>query len=129
MNEQDSVLLAQVTTRTEENSRRITSLEDELKQLQDEQKAIYKIATSVELIAQRVGHIEEKVSDTNMKVDAQARAWQETEQKLRERVENAANQPYKNTADNVNKIKVAIITAICAALASGLVAAIIAAAK
>ncbi|MBQ6236338.1 MAG: hypothetical protein IJK54_10515 [Clostridia bacterium] len=77
-------------------------------------------------IAQRVGHIEEKVNDTNQKVDAQAKAWVETEKRLQEKVDETANKPLKRTVDNVNSIKVAVITAICTALASGVVAAAIA---
>lgn len=126
MTEQESLLLVQTAARSEENARRISDIESDIKQIQDDQKAIYKIATSVELIAQRVGHIEEKVNDTNIKVDAQAKAWQETEKRLQEKVNETANNPLKRTADNVNSIKVAIITAICTALAGGAVAAIIA---
>lgn len=83
-------------------------------------------ATSVELIAQRVSNIETKVDDTNSKVDAQAKAWQETERKLSERVNEAENKPYKQIAGNVNSIKVAIITGICTLLVSGIIGAIIA---
>lgn len=126
MTEQDSRLLIETAARSEENTRRIENIESDIKQIQDDQKAIYKIATSVEVIAQRVGHIEEKVNDTNQKVDAQAKAWVETEKRLQEKVDETANKPLKRTADNVNSIKVAVITAICTALASGVVAAAIA---
>lgn len=126
MTEQDSRLLIETAARSEENTRRIKSIESDIKQIQDDQKAIYKIATSVELIAQRVGHIEEKVDDTNQKVDAQAKALIETEKRLQEKVDETSNRPYKRTSDNVNSIKVAIITAICTAFASGLIAAAIA---
>lgn len=91
----------------------------------NEQKEIYKIATSVELIAQRVSNIESKVDDTNRKVDAQTKAWQETEKKLSEKVSETENKPYKDIAKNVNSVKLAVITAICTLLATGIVSAII----
>ena len=96
-------------------------MEAEMREIKNEQKAIYKIATSVEVIAQRVSNIEDKVVDTNQKVDSQAKAWQETERRLTE----AQNEPYKRTANNVNSVKVAIITAICTFLATGILGAII----
>ena len=82
MTEQETVMLIETEQRCKSNTHRIDNLEGELKEIQSEQKAIYKIATSVELIAQRVSNIEGKVDDTNRKVDAQAKAWQETERKL-----------------------------------------------
>ena len=72
MTEQETVLLIETEQRCKSNTHRIDNLEGELKEIQSEQKAIYKIATSVELIAQRVSNIEGKVDDTNRKVDAQA---------------------------------------------------------
>ena len=120
MTEQETVLLIETEQRCKSNTHRIDTLEGELKEIQSEQKAIYKIATSVELIAQRVSNIEGKVDDTNRKVDAQAKAWQETERKLSE------NKPYKQIANNVNTVKVAIITCISTLLVSGIIGAIIA---
>lgn len=65
MTEQETVLLIETEQRCKSNTHRIDNLEGELKEIQSEQKAIYKIATSVELIAQRVSNIEGKVDDTN----------------------------------------------------------------
>ena len=101
MTEQETVLLIETEQRCKSNTHRIDNLEGELKEIQSEQKAIYKIATSVELIAQRVSNIEGKVDDTNRKVDAQAKAWQETERKLSEKVNETENKPYKQIANNL----------------------------
>lgn len=60
------------------------------------------------------------------KVDAQAKAWQETERKLSEKVNETENKPYKQIANNVNTVKVAIITCISTLLVSGIIGAIIA---
>ena len=121
MTEQETVLLIETEQRCKSNTHRIDNLEGELKEIQSEQKAIYKIATSVELIAQRVSNIEGKVDDTNRKVDAQAKAWQETERKLSEKVNETENKPYKQIANNVNTVKVAIITCISTLLVSGII--------
>ena len=125
MTDQETVMLIETEQRCKSNTHRIDNLENELKEIQSEQKAIYKIATSVELIAQRVSNIETKGDDTNSKVDAQVKAWQETERKLSEKVNETENKPYKQIASNVNSIKVAVITCICTLLVSGIIGAIV----
>ena len=47
MTEQETVLLIETEQRCKSNTHRIDTLEGELKEIQSEQKAIYKIATSV----------------------------------------------------------------------------------
>lgn len=126
MTEQETVMLIETEQRCKSNTHRIDNIEMEIKEIQSEQKAIYKIATSVELIAQRVSNIEGKVDDTNRKVDAQVKAWRETENKLSEKMNETENKPYKQIAMNVNSVKVAVITCVCTLLVSGLIGALIA---
>ena len=125
MTEQEKVTLIETEQRSKSNTHRIDNIELELKEIKNDQKAIYSIATSVEVIAQRVSSIETKVDDTNNKVDAQTKAWQETERKLADKVNETENKPYKQIATNVNSIKVAVITCICTLLVSGIIGAII----
>ncbi len=125
MTEQEKVTLIETEQRSKSNTHRIDNIELELKEIKNDQKAIYSIATSVEVIAQRVSNIETKVDDTNNKVDAQTKAWQETERKLADKVNETENKPYKQIATNVNSIKVAVITCICTLLVSGIIGAII----
>ena len=125
MNEQDKVTLIETEQRSKANSHRIDNIELELKEIKNDQKAIYSIATSVEVIAQRVSNIETKVDDTNSKVDAQTKAWQETERKLADKISETETKPYKQIATNVNSIKVAVITCICTLLVSGIISAIV----
>ena len=125
MTEQETVMLIETEQRSKSNAHRIDNIELELKEIQSEQKAIYKIATSVELIAQRVSNIEDKVDDTNRKVDSQTKAWQETERKLSEKVNETEAKPYRQIANNVNTVKVAIITCVCTLLVSGIIGAIV----
>ena len=125
MTEQERIILIETEQRSKSNTHRLDEMEAEMREIKNDQKAIYKIATSVEVIAQRVSNIEDKVGDTNRKVDAQAKAWQETERRLTE----TQNEPYKRTANNVNSVKVAIITAICTFLVTGIIGAIVMFAK
>lgn len=125
MTEQETVMLIETEQRSKSNAHRLDNMELELKEIQSEQKAIYKIATSVELIAQRVSNIEDKVDDTNRKVDSQTKAWQETERKLSEKVSETEAKPYRQIANNVNTVKVAIITCVCTLLVSGIIGAIV----
>lgn len=126
MDEQNIALLIETSERAKSNTHRLDNVEDRLKSYESEQKAIYKIASSVELVVQRMGHIEEKIDNANNKIDAQSRAWQESEKRLSDRISENEARPLRQQADNINKVKVAVITAICTAMATGALAAIIA---
>lgn len=121
MTEQERIILIETEQRSKSNTHRLDKMETDMRDIKNDQKALYKIATSVEVIAQRVSNIEDKVDDTNDKVNAQAEAWQETERRLTE----TQNEPYKRTATNVNSVKVAIVTAICTFVVTGVLSAII----
>lgn len=126
MTEQEKIILIETEQRSKSNSHRIDSMELELRDVKNDQKAIYKIATSVEVIAQRMTNIEEKVDNLGGKVEAQAKAWRDAELKLEEKVTEVEVRPYKEVSKNVNSVRVAIITAICTLLATGLVGALVA---
>ena len=125
MTEQEKVTLIETEQRSKSNQYRIDALEEDLKDIKNDQKAIYKIATSVEVIAQRVSNIEEKVDDTNQEVKMQAKTLQDTEKRLTDRINETESKPLKRMDDNYNKVKVAVLSALATALASGLLAAII----
>lgn len=129
MTEEQLATLVEIDQRSKSNSHRLDELVDEVKDLKNENKAIYRIATSVELMAQKIAHIEEKVDETGRKVDAQTALWREAENKLSDRIAEVDSKPDRLTASNVNSIKVSLISSILSILASGLVAAIIAFAK
>lgn len=129
MTEQEKIILIETEQRSKSNSHRIDSMELELRDVKNDQKAIYKIATAVEVIAQRVTNIEGKVDSIGSKVEAQGKAWREAEQKLENKVSEAEVRPYKEVSKNVNSVKVAVITAICTLLATGIVSALISFAK
>lgn len=121
MTEQEQIILIETEQRSKSNTHRLDAMEADMREIKNDQKAIYKIATSVEVIANRVSNIEDKVDDTNDKINAQAKAWQETERRLTE----AQNEPNKRIANNVNSLKLAIITAVCTFLATGIVGALV----
>ena len=125
MTEQEKIILIETEQRSKSNSHRIDNMETELRDVKNDQKAIYKIATSVEVIAQRMTNIEEKVDNLGNKVESQAKAWRDAELKLEEKVTEAEVRPLKEVSKNVNSVKVAIITAVCTLLATGLVDALV----
>ena len=114
------VTLIETEQRSKSNLHRINAIEKDIENIKGDQKAIYKIATSIEVMAERVGHIEEKVDETGKKVDAQTEAWRETEKRLTEKIQEAENRPNVETAKNVSSVKLAVITAICTAAATGI---------
>ena len=50
MTEQEKIILIETEQRSKSNSHRIDNMETELRDVKNDQKAIYKIATSVEVI-------------------------------------------------------------------------------
>ena len=93
--------------------------------MKEENKAIYKIATSVEVMAEKLGNIEDKVDETKRKVDETAEAQRASEERLLQRVSNVENAPAKQTANNVNSIRLSIVTAVVTFLVTGVAAALV----
>ena len=118
-------IIFETEQRSKSNSHRIDSLEDDVKEIKEENKAIYKIATSVEVMAEKLGNIEDKVDETNRKVDETAKAQRATEARFMERIENVENRPANQIAKNVNAIKLAAITTGVTFLITGALAALI----
>lgn len=125
MTEAERIILIESEQRAKSNSHRIDKLEEDMKEMKDENKAIYKIATSVEVMAEKLGNIEDKVDETNRKVDETARAQRATEERFMERIENVENRPANQIAKNVNEIKVKAITAVVTFLITGLLGSLI----
>ena len=68
MTDAERVILIETEQRSKSNSHRINDIAEDIKEIKDENKAIYKIATSVEVMAEKLGNIEDKVDETNRKV-------------------------------------------------------------
>ena len=119
MDNSDEKILIETKERSITNQKRLDIIEEELKGIKSEQRAIYEIASSVKVLVERVGHIESKVDDTSRKIDEQTANWHKAEEKLSERITKNAIENDHKTAENVNALKLAIITALCTALATG----------
>lgn len=114
-------ILIETEQRSKSNCKRIDNLEEEIKEIKSEQKAIYEIASSVKVLVERVGYIEESVEKTGRKVDAQTEEWRKAEAKLSQRIADNKTEPDRQIAENVNHVKLAVITAFFTALATGLI--------
>ena len=125
MTEAERTILIETEQRSKSNSHRIDSIEEDIKEMKEENKAIYRIATSVEVMAEKLGNIEEKVDETKRKVDETAKAQRATEDRFLQRVAEIENAPAVQTAKNINEIKVKVITAIITFLVTGILGSII----
>jgi len=125
MTDQERIMLIETDQRAKSNSHRLDNAEAEIRDIKTDQKAIYKIATSVEVIAQRLGTIEETVKDTKEKVEEQGRALQETDRKLTEKISEVENAPSKQAVHNYNSVRIAVITAACTTVVTAVIAALI----
>lgn len=105
------VKVERVEQRSKSNTHQFEELKEEMK---EENKAIYDIACSVKVMAERLGNIEDKVDET-------AEGLKRTEAKLGQ-IENA---PTEKTAGNLEKIKIAVITAVCTGVAVSIATAVL----
>ena len=124
MDEYDKMLV-EVEQRGKSNARRIDGLEQEMKEIREENKAIYEIATSVKVMAEKVGNIEEKVGEISHKVDETSSSQREFERRFTQKIADVEHEPDSRIAQNVNSIKVSIITGIVTFLVTGILGAII----
>lgn len=114
MNENDVRLLSDIDSRSKSNGHRIDKLEDEVKEIRTENKAIYELTTSIKLMAQDM---------TSIKTDlAEVKDGQKT---MAKEVAEVKNKPAQETADIVMKVKVAVITAISTTVALGILGSVI----
>lgn len=121
MTDEQSRILIETEQRSKSNLHRINEMSDELKEVRDKHEALYEMAASIKIIAQRVDSIGVKVDDTNHKVEdtnAKVDAWTE-------RITNIENQPAQSLFTRMNSVKTAIITAILTLLATGAVSKLI----
>ncbi len=125
MTDAERVILIETEQRSKSNSHRINDIAEDIKEIKDENKAIYKIATSVEVMAEKLGNIEDKVDETNRKVDETSAAQRATEAKFLERIESIEQRPGNQAVKSANEIKTKVITAIITFLATGVLGSII----
>ncbi len=112
MTEAERIMLIETEQRSKANSHRIDALVKNLEKMNEENKAIYKIATSVEVMAEKLGSIEAKVDET-------AIAQHNSEEKFLQRIAEVENAPAVQTAKNVNEIRLRAITAVVTFIITG----------
>lgn len=88
-----AVKISEVDSRSKSNEHRIDDCENDIKEIKTEQKAIYKIANSVENLA---------TSMTDLQVDV--KEVKNGQKQLNDKVNTLENQPAKKTYDRVEKI-------------------------
>ena len=125
MTENERIMLIETEQRSKANSHRLDSVQNSIDKMKEENKAIYKIATSVEVMAEKLGNIEDKVDETKRKVDETAEAQRASEERLLQRVSDVENAPAKQTANNINSIRVSIVTAVVTFLVTGVAATLV----
>ena len=110
MTDTEKTILIETEQRSKSNSHRIDGIDEDIKEIKNDNKAIYKIATSVEVIAEKIGTIEDKVDETKKRVDENAQAQQATEDRFLKRINDIENAPARKSADELNKVKMALYT-------------------
>lgn len=128
MTDQERKELAEIKVRVKTNEDTIKELKENIHEVRDEQRAIHKIATSVEVIAERIVQIDTKVDMTNQKIDDQVDMWRRESERIRqeeddlsERIDAVENKPYKQLAKNMNSVWVAVATAAATLIATTII--------
>lgn len=125
MTENERIILIETEQRSKANSHRIDGVKNEIDKMKEENKAIYKIATSVEVMAEKLGNIEDKVDETKRRVDETAEAQKASEKRLLQRVSEVENAPAIQTSKNMNEVRVRIVTSVVTFLITGVLGALI----
>lgn len=113
--------MARVEERVKLNTHELEVMQGDISDIKKEQKAIYDLNSSVKLIAERMGQMKDKMDDTNTDVKTLHKEMASVKSQIAE-VDVKAD---RQVAKNWNQIKVAIITALCTFLATGIIAAVI----
>lgn len=106
-------------------SQRLDGVEERLANLEGKWDAIYKMASSIELLAQRVGYIEHNIGEQNKKLDALSNTFNETEKRVTNRISDAECRPYKDSYATLSGIKASVITSILSLIACGILGAVV----
>ena len=125
MTDGERIILIETEQRSKSNSHRIDGIENDISKMKEENKAIYRIATSVEVMAEKLGNIEDKVDETKHRVDETAEAQRISEKRFLQRIAEIENAPAGQTARNVNEVKIKVVTAVVTFLITGVLGVLI----
>mgnify|MGYP000897550731 FL=1 len=130
MTEDDKELLIETSERAKSNTHQIEELKADMKEMKQDQKAIYELSTAVKLVAQNVGNIQHDVTeikqgqkDLSNKVDNQINEIK-TDVDCRvsgvnNKIADMEQKPYKAFIKTKHEIIVKIVSGIGIALAAG----------
>lgn len=113
--------IVRVEERVTQNCKDIDNIHTDIVEIKNDQKAIYELNSSVKLMVEKMSHMTEKLDDTNSDVKTLNKEMSNVKSQLAE-VDVKAD---KQVAKNWNQVKVAIITAICTLLTTGIIIAAI----
>jgi len=128
--EDDKELLIETSERAKSNTHQIEELKTDMKEMKQDQKAIYELSTAVKLVAQNVGNIQHDVTeikqgqkDLSNKVDNQINEIK-TDVDCRvsgvnNKIADIEQKPYKAFIKTKHEIIVKIASGIGIALATG----------
>lgn len=113
--------IVRVEERVTQNCKDIENIHTDIVEIKNDQKAIYELNSSVKLMVEKMSHMTEKLDDTNSDVKTLNKEMSNVKSQLAE-VDVKAD---KQVAKNWNQIKVAIITAICTLLVTGIIGSVV----
>lgn len=112
--EEIAMTIQEVKSRGESNSHRIDDLKTEVTELKKKQDAIYEMSNNLTLITKSIQIVERDLSEVK-----------DNQKELSNKVSTLENAPARSSYDSMNKVKLAVITAICTAIATGILAVVI----
>lgn len=131
MTEDDKELLIATSERAKSNTNQIEEIKSDIKEIKQDQKAIYELSTAVKLVAQNVGSIQNDVTeikqgqkDLSTKVDTQIKEIK-TDVDCRvsgitDKINDIERKPYKTFIKTKQEILVKVASGIGIALATGI---------
>lgn len=125
MTEDETKVLIRTEQRSKANEHRINKLEEDVDDLRKNQNAIYQLAASVQVIAEQtkttsadVKILSAKIDEQGKKIDRQDKDRIVAEKALEDRIVAVKNEPAAKRSDTLDKVRVAVITAVCSGIAT-----------
>lgn len=117
--------LVETEARSKSNSKRIDSVEAEIKEIKEENKILHDLMTAVKVIAEKMSSIEEKVDDVKLRTNENSKSQREFEVSFTEQINKIKSAPATRLFNNWNQIKVAAVTAVATLLSTSVTYAVI----
>lgn len=112
--EELAMALQRTESRAESNSHRLDEMKDEISELKRKQDAIYEMSANLSIITRSIQIVENEIKEVKS-----------NQKELSDKVSTLENAPARSSYDSMNKVKLAVITAVCTAIATGILAVII----